>query len=79
MNGRFSEVFIFKKMPTTYKRKNDERGRWKQENLKWAINAIKERAVGNNAASKDFDIPSRTLREEFFRITTKNLSVQVRV
>jgi hypothetical protein len=30
INGRFSEDFLFKEMPTAYKRKNDERRRWKQ-------------------------------------------------
>jgi hypothetical protein len=46
---------------------------------KSAIKAFKEKAVGINAASRDFGIPSRTLRRRIFRITTKNLSVQVRV
>jgi hypothetical protein len=43
MKGRFSEVFVFKEMPTTYKRKNyesiDANGKiWKR-----TINAFKER------------------------------------
>jgi transposase-like protein len=54
-------------MPTTYKRNNDERGRWKQEDLERAINFVKGKAVGINAASRAFGIPSRTLRRRILQ------------
>jgi hypothetical protein len=54
-------------MPTTYKRKNDERGRWKQENLERAINVIKGKSMGISAASTAFGIPSRTLRKRILQ------------
>jgi hypothetical protein len=63
--------FLFLRKCRQHKRKNDERGRWKQENLKWAINAFKEKAVGNNAASKDFGIPSMTLRRRILQDNNK--------
>jgi hypothetical protein len=62
INGRFNSGFIFKEMPTTYKPKNDERGRWKQEDLERVINAVKGKAMGINASNRAFGIPSRTLR-----------------
>jgi hypothetical protein len=37
-------------MPTTYKLKNYERGRWKQEDSKRAINAVKGKATVISAA-----------------------------
>jgi hypothetical protein len=41
LKGRINYVFIFKEMPTTYRRKNYERGRWEQESLERARNAFK--------------------------------------
>jgi hypothetical protein len=41
--------------------KNDEMGRWKQEYLDRAINAVKGKSMGISAASRAFGIPSRTL------------------
>jgi hypothetical protein len=49
-------------MPTTYELKNDERGRWKQEDLESVINAFNGKEMGINAASTAFGIPTRTLR-----------------
>jgi hypothetical protein len=67
-------------MPKICKRKNDERGRWKQENLEWAINAFKGKAIGINAASRTFGILSRTLRRRILQDNyQKNLSFQVLV
>jgi hypothetical protein len=80
IKGRFSEVFIFKEILTAYKRKNDERGRWKKENLEWAINAFKGKTMVINAASRTFGIRSRTLRRRILQDNYKNkLSVQVPV
>jgi hypothetical protein len=62
LNEKFSEVFLLKGKPTIYKRKNNERGRWKQEVLERAINAVKEKATGINAASRNSGIASRTSR-----------------
>jgi transposase-like protein len=58
-------------MPTTYKRNNDESGRWKQEDLERAINAVKRTSVGISAASRAFGIPSRTLRRRIIRDSYK--------
>ncbi|KAJ4436168.1 hypothetical protein ANN_18798, partial [Periplaneta americana] len=56
-------------MPTVYKRKNDARGRWTEDDLKRAIDAVRENKMGVNEASRNFDIPSRTLRR---RMTSSN-------
>jgi DNA primase large subunit len=39
-------------MPTTYRQKNYDRGRWEQEDFERVINAFKEKAVGICAASR---------------------------
>jgi hypothetical protein len=51
-------------MPTTYKLKNDERGRWKQEDLE---RTNKGKAMGINAASTAFGIPSRILKRRILQ------------
>jgi transposase-like protein len=67
INGRFNKGVLFKEKPTTHKRKNIERGRWKQEDLERAINAVKGKAMCINAASRAFGIPSRTLRRQIIQ------------
>jgi hypothetical protein len=42
-------------MPTTYRWKNYERGRWKQEDLERAENSIKGKTVGMNGASRHLE------------------------
>jgi transposase-like protein len=71
MNGRLNYGFLFKEMPTTYKRKKGERDRWKQEDLERAINAVKGKAVVINVASRAFGIPSRTLRRQILQDSYK--------
>jgi hypothetical protein len=54
-------------MLTTYKRKNYERELWKEQGLERAVNAVKGKAMGINAASRNFLIPSRSLRRQIIQ------------
>ncbi|KAB0803153.1 hypothetical protein PPYR_00123 [Photinus pyralis] len=58
----------FTDMPTEYKRKCLDRGKWSSQQLSDALEAINNGTMGVNEASRTFQIPSRTLRR---RITSK--------
>ncbi|CAH1977863.1 unnamed protein product [Acanthoscelides obtectus] len=50
-------------MPTTYKRKNEERAKWSAGSLKNAIECVQNRTLGVNEAARQFGIPKTTLKD----------------
>lgn len=50
-------------MPTTYKRKNEERAKWSADSLRSAIECVQNRTMGVNEAAKQFGIPKTTLKD----------------
>ena len=59
-----------------YKRKEASgRGRWSEESLAQAMAAVKEKKMGVNEASRQYGIPSRTLRRRIVKNSTKKLGL----
>ncbi|CAH2004363.1 unnamed protein product [Acanthoscelides obtectus] len=50
-------------MPTTYKRKNEERAKWSAGSLRNAIECVQNLTLGVNEAARQFGIPKTTLKD----------------
>ncbi|CAH1959333.1 unnamed protein product [Acanthoscelides obtectus] len=51
------------KIPTTYKRKNEERAKWSAGSLRNGIECVQNRTVDVNEAARQFGIPKTTLKD----------------
>lgn len=61
-------------MPSTYSRTSD-RGKWTEQQLNDAINAVISNSMGINEASRNYNIPSRTLRRRIKNGVTKKVGM----
>ncbi|CAH1967790.1 unnamed protein product [Acanthoscelides obtectus] len=50
-------------MPTTYKRKNEEKAKWSAGSLRNAIECVQNRTMGVNEAARQFGIPKTTPKD----------------
>ncbi|KAJ4429041.1 hypothetical protein ANN_26037 [Periplaneta americana] len=58
-----------------YKKEASGRDRWSEESLAQAMVAVRGKKMGVNEASRDYGIPSRTLRRRIIKNSTKKLGL----
>lgn len=51
------------------------RARWSEESLAQAMDAVRDKKMGVNEASREYGIPSRTLRRRIIKNSTKKLGL----
>lgn len=60
-------------MPTTYKRKNDNRAKWSADALRNAIECVQNGTMGVNEAARNFGIPKSTLKDRIRKSDTTKI------
>ena len=57
------------------KKKDSSRAQWSEESLIKAVTAVREKKMGVNEASRNYGIPSRTLRRRIIKNSTKKIGL----